>query len=301
MKYSRSSSSSSPRFSKSPRVTRAALAATVAAISLLPAACPGRAEGSEVAESQRVPEVVVFHPAFEFSESQFEELVAALPKEYRAPILARPSAFLDQLAQLGTEPEEFTWLVDKTHPAPDGYVPGDLVELDAYSDQLDLNRDGHVLRRVVLPDLLTMVETAREDGITLLISSAYRSYTYQEQVYARWVEQLGQAEADRVSARPGTSQHQLGTAIDFGCICEEFAETESGRWIDSNAWKFGFSLSYPDGYEDLTGYAYESWHFRYLGKTAARMEQEFFSGIQQHLTRFVDENTDAFWSFLIEF
>ncbi|MCK4517003.1 MAG: M15 family metallopeptidase [Spirochaetaceae bacterium] len=299
MRYSKS-------FSGSGRRTPARiLAAGLVGLILLLGACTGREVGAEGLKAAgagqvQVPNSVPIHPSFSFSEAEFGELVAALPQAIQHQILARPTAFLDQLAHLAAEPEELTWLVDKTHPAPDDYVPPDLVELDAYSDQLDLSRDGHVLREIVIPDLLAMVEAARADGITLLISSAYRSYEYQAQLYQYWVEQLGQEEADRVSARPGTSQHQLGTAVDFGCICDEFAGTEAGRWIASNAWKYGSSLSYPDGYEDLTGYAYESWHFRYIGKVAARMEREFFAGIQQHLTEFVDGNAGAFWSFLIE-
>ncbi len=267
---------------------------------LLLGACSGRdAEVTDPGQEQ-TSDGTAFHPSFSFSKTEFEELTSTLPQEYRASILAHPAAFLDQLVRLKTQPEELTWLVDKEHPLAADYAPEDLVDMDDHTDRLDLSRTGHRLRGIVLPDLLAMVDAARTEGVTLLISSAYRSYSYQEQLYGRWVEQLGQKEADRVSAKPGSSQHQLGTAIDFGCICDEFAKTEAGRWIASNAWKYGFSLSYPDGYESLTGYAYESWHFRYIGKVAARMEREFFAGIQQHLTEFVDGNADAFWSFLIE-
>jgi len=263
-------------------------------LALLLGACSGR----EI-EAQS-PDTTPFHPSFSFSETEFRNLVATLPQSSRGQILARPTAFLDQLTLLAAEPEELTWLVDKTHSLATDYAPDDLVDLDDYGEDLDLSRTGHRLRRVILPDLLAMTEAARVDGVTVLISSAYRSYEYQEQVYGRWVEQLGQEAADRVSARPGSSQHQLGTAVDFGCICDEFAETEAGRWIAANAWQFGFSLSYPDGYESVTGYSYESWHFRYIGKVAARMEQEFFAGIQQYLAEFVDGKTNAFSSFFIE-
>ncbi len=290
MKYLRLSSSSGRR----------RLALALAGLALLLGACSGR--DAQIADpGQGQPsDSAALHPSFSFSQVEFTELIAALPEENQDSILARQAAFLNQLALLAAEPEELTWLVGKEHPLAADHAPDDLVDLDDYADRLNLSRTGHRLRQIVLPDLLAMVDAARSDGVTLLISSAYRSYEYQETLYQYWVDQLGQEEADRVSARPGTSQHQLGTAIDFGCICDEFAETDAGKWIIANGWKFGFSLSYPDGYEDLTGYSYESWHFRYIGKIAARMEREFFAGIQQHLTEFVSKNLDSFLLFLIE-
>ncbi|MBU8913842.1 MAG: M15 family metallopeptidase [Spirochaetales bacterium] len=290
MKYLRSSSSSGRR----------RLVPALAVLALLLGACSGR--DAQVADpGQGQPsDSGALHPSFSFSQAEFTELVAALPEENQDGILAHPTAFLDQLVLLAAESEELTWLVDKEHSLAVDFAPDDLVDLDSHADRLDLSRTGHRLRAIVLPDLLAMVDAARSDGVTLLISSAYRSYEYQETLYQYWVDQLGQEEADRVSARPGTSQHQLGTAIDFDCICDGFAETDAGRWVASNAWKYGFSLSYPDGYESLTGYSYESWHFRYIGKAAARMEREFFAGIQQHLTAFALTNADAFLTFLIE-
>ena len=297
MKYSRSSSSSA----------RHRLLLPLLGFAMILTACPGRTDVSNPAASDGVsrrppdPPAGSFHPAFSFSQATFEELVETLPEEARSLVAMSPSVFLDQLVDLSAEPEELTRLVDKSHHLPIDYEPADLVDLDDYSDRLDLNRPGHQLRAVLLPDLFAMVDAARAEGLTLLISSAYRSYQYQEGIYQYWVDTLGQEEADRTSARPGTSQHQLGTAIDFGCICEDFADTAAGRWLASYAWKYGFSLSYPDGLESLTGYAFESWHFRYIGKVAARVEKEFFAGLQQHLTEFADTNFGVFLVFLIEF
>ena len=121
------------------------------------------------------------------------------------------------------------------------------------------------------------------------MSSAYRSYDYQAGLYNRHVEQLGKAAADRVSARPGHSQHQLGTTIDFGSIAAGYGETPNGRWLAAHAWRFGFSLSYPAGYEEYTGYDYEPWHFRYLGRVGTRLEREFFAGLQQRFLVFLAE------------
>ena len=134
-----------------------------------------------------------------------------------------------------------------------------------------------------------MAEAARLEGITLTASSAYRSYDYQREVYNRNVREMGQEAADRESARPGYSQHQLGLVADFGSIDDSFAQTASGRWIAANASRFGWSLSYPEGFEEVTGYRWESWHYRYTGKDLAAFIDNYFGGIQQYALRFIYE------------
>lgn len=207
--------------------------------------------------------------------------------------MENPYAFLDLAEKLLNEPRNLLRVVDKEHPLPEEYEPTDLVDLAEYDDELLLNREGLSLRRSIMDDLLAMVDAARKAGIELPISSSYRSYRYQAWLFDYWVEELGREEAERSSARPGTSQHQLGTTVDFGSVTNAFADTEAGRWVAENAHRFGFSLSYPDGYEELTGYKYESWHFRYIGRPAARMERTFFGGIQHRLLHFWRDARDG--------
>jgi D-alanyl-D-alanine carboxypeptidase len=179
------------------------------------------------------------------------------------------------------------YLVDKRHSLPAGYEPSDLVPLESGSYRL--NRAGLSLRSAAAASLETMAAAARADGITLLVSSSYRSYDYQAEVYNRIVREMGQEAADRESARPGHSQHQTGLAADFGSIDDSFAQTPAGRWMAANASSFGWSLSYPDGYETLTGYRWESWHFRYVGRDLAAFIDTYFDGIQQYALRFLYE------------
>ena len=101
-------------------------------------------------------------------------------------------------------------------------------------------------------------------------------------------------EAVRTLAPPGHSQHQLGTAIDFGSIDVSFARTPAGQWLLANAWRYGFSLSYPEGQEALTGYSWEPWHYRYVGRAAAGLIQEFFAGRQQEFLSFYGEKQAGF-------
>jgi D-alanyl-D-alanine carboxypeptidase len=133
-----------------------------------------------------------------------------------------------------------------------------------------------------------MSRAAKAEGVSLLVSSAYRSYEYQKSVFARNVAEMGEKEALRVSAPPGASQHQLGTAMDFGSITDAFAETAAGKWLTFNAASFGFSLSFPKDMEAVTGYRWESWHYRFIGKDAVTLQNEYFGGIQQYLMLFLD-------------
>jgi D-alanyl-D-alanine carboxypeptidase len=229
------------------------------------------------------------HPAFAFTTAEAHALVAQLQEPSARAAQEDLIGFLDGIHALLELPESQTVLVDKEHALPADYVPAELVELDSFADRLELSRPGHRLTRTTTDALLEMSDAAAAEGITLVVSSTYRSYDYQADLFQRWVDELGEQEASRVSARAGTSQHQLGTTIDFGCICDEFADQPAGRWLAQNAGRFGFSLSYPDGYERITGYSYEPWHFRYIGAEAARIEEHYFAGIQQWMLEFLHE------------
>ncbi len=158
--------------------------------------------------------------------------------------------------------------LDKQHRLPADCEPSDLVQLPA-----EISFGGaQYLRREALDALLELFEAAREDGFILVVNSSYRSYDTQAQTYATWVRLNGQEYADRTSARPGHSEHQLGTTADIGArglFLENFAGTPEAAWLAANSWKYGFIVSYPEGKEHITGYAYEPWHIRYVGKDVA--------------------------------
>ena len=166
-------------------------------------------------------------------------------------------------------------LVNKEYRLSENYVPSDLV-----SASLSGIRKGgsYQLRNVVIDDLRELVNQATEDGVDLSIRSGYRSYQDQLSTYNYWLRYNGNNAdyADRVSARAGHSQHQLGTAVDFSTseiqdgIGGQFAPTKAAKWLEENAYKYGFVISFPRGYESVTGYNYESWHYRYIGKANAQ-------------------------------
>ena len=121
-----------------------------------------------------------------------------------------------------------------------------------------------------------MKTAAKEAGFDLYIGSGYRSYKSQSTIYKNYVKRDGQAKADTYSARPGHSEHQTGLAIDIcdhnykgKCINSGYNNTESAKWLSDNAYKYGFILRYPNGKTNETGYKFESWHYRYVGKDIA--------------------------------
>lgn len=155
-------------------------------------------------------------------------------------------------------------MVNKMRPfAQIDWEPNDLVDFE-----------GQQLRAEAARAARTMMDAAKAEGVTLTVSSAYRSYAVQQQTYQHWVSVNGQRLADQLSARPGYSEHQTGLAIDFsspeGCRLEEcYEDTRAGRWLAKNAPNYGFILRFPKGQQAITGYLFEPWHYRYLGKDLA--------------------------------
>ena len=136
-------------------------------------------------------------------------------------------------------------------------------------------QDERSLRAVLMPDLERLVAAARAAGVTLRVGSGYRSYTTQASLFASYARRHGEAEASRFSSRPGHSEHQSGLAVDFAgtdqtCWVDDcFEQTAAGKWLATHAHEYGFILRYPKGKEPITGYQYEPWHFRYVGRELA--------------------------------
>ena len=202
-------------------------------------------------------------------------------------ILQNKQAFLADLNYvLQNNTEDLFILADKAHFLDRDFKPSDVLPLEK-NDSYVFYRNDLSLRTPAEKSLRIMGEGAKKDGVTLVVSSTFRSYDYQKMIYERNVKQMGQAAADRESARPGTSQHQLGTAVDFGSITDDFAETKAGKWLEANAMKYGWSLSFPQGYESVTGYRWECWHYRYIGIPACAFQQKWFKNVQQYMMEFI--------------
>lgn len=115
---------------------------------------------------------------------------------------------------------------------------------------------------------LSMFNAAKEEDLTLIINSSYRSYEDQEEIYNEYKSTRGEKAANKIAAKPGFSEHQTGMSIDiqtYGSTAKTFEEFDEFKWLQQNAHKYGFILRYPKDKEYLTGYEYESWHYRYVG------------------------------------
>jgi|GEM_PF-1990373 D-alanyl-D-alanine carboxypeptidase len=142
-----------------------------------------------------------------------------------------------------------TLIVNKTYSLPEGYNPGE--------------------SSVAHSAFLVMQKDAKAAGLTIYISSGFRSYSSQASIYKRNVAAYGQSKTDTFSAKPGNSEHQTGLAFDLNTVNDAFATTKECLWIEQNCYKYGFIVRYAKEKQSITGYQYEPWHIRYLGEALA--------------------------------
>ncbi len=232
------------------------------------------------------------HPDFDISPNDFSRLLKDLPEAAKAD----PQRFLELASgMLDMEPWRLV-LVDKNHSLTGDFKSGELVNLSDYPE-IPLGRSDLSLDRLTAEALVKLCIAARQDGVTLLVSSAYRSWEYQQKLFTRYAARDGEEAASRYSARPGESQHQLGTTVDFGDISNRFASQDAGKWIVEYGNIFGWSLSYPRNGEQSTGYKWESWHWRYVGTDATEMQTRFFNNSQQAMFEFWNLNSEILREF----
>src|SRR5262249_10020073 len=184
-----------------------------------------------------------------------------------------PECAYKDLPATGDPNEDWaTMVLDTIYRLPADFAPKKLVSTSKAGLQT-----GYEIIPAVVDDLRAMHEASAQDGAEIAIRWAYRSYAEQQGAFAYWVRQSGKQAALQKSARPGHSEHQLGTAIDFRSADSleapwdypDWATTPAGAWMLQNAWRYGFVLSYPKGKQAVTCYAYEPWHYRYVGRDLA--------------------------------
>ena len=188
-----------------------------------------------------------------------------------------PMATISNIAPCSerTTDDDLMIYINKQYYVSLNYIPSDLVNLASYVPT-HLLWGEHYLREETAVSLGQMVTEMTAQNLQPIILSAYRDYNMQAASYAKWQDEQP-ARADIISARPGSSEHQLGTTIDFGSpelawlvgpdiqFHQQFVNTSEGQWLAANAHRYGFTLSYPQDSFDITGYEYEPWHFRYIG------------------------------------
>jgi len=178
-------------------------------------------------------------------------------------------------------------LVNKQRGIPADYVPN-IREPDVPFPFRE-DHEKRNMNAIAVPHLEELFQAAEKAGLDLYAQSGYRSYARQKAIHDRLVEQYGEAYANRVSAKPGHSEHQTGLAMDvtspdvnYGLV-EAFANTEEGRWVAQHAHEYGFIIRYPEEKESVTGYKYEPWHLRYVGETIASYMKDNERVLEEYL------------------
>lgn len=164
-----------------------------------------------------------------------------------------------------TDPTSVTCLVNKQFSLKDGWEPGDLVTISNH-----LPGDFY-LRKEAAEAFETMKKAAQEDGITINVTSAYRTQAYQENLYKRYMAS-DPDNAPFYSAKARTSEHELGLAMDISydnALHHDLQTSSLGEWMNTNGYQYGWIMRYPDDKIDITGYIFEAWHYRYVGPSLA--------------------------------
>lgn len=188
--------------------------------------------------------------------------------------------------------KDTSMLVNKYYLLGSDYGPNDLVTISqtyAWGD-----KGSQRTRKVTYDAFLEMWNSAKEEqGYYLMISSSYRSYSEQEIVYNNYKNTRGQKYADSIAARPGSSEHQTGLTLDIFSKSNSnkntFKDTETAKWLADNCYRFGFILRYPEDLVKVTGYNYESWHFRYVGKEIAKYIHENNISFEEYYAYFIEK------------
>lgn len=224
------------------------------------------------------------HPSSQASDGKKRDKVEKKQKEqseeaaFERPPLPAPKESCDNLRVL----------VNQENQLPPDYAPRDLVSLRRYGVPV---MPGRVrLRLEAAGQLSLLLRAATADGQELVVASAYRSHADQRRMFAEFESMYGK-KAEVVSARPGQSQHQLGTAVDFTNadsdyrLLGRFGRSSASDWLLENGPKYGFVLAYPNSAEEETGIQWEPWHYRYIGVEHARRFEKSGMSLQSFLDR----------------
>ena len=164
-------------------------------------------------------------------------------------------------------PNTLDVLVNKNNKLPNNYIPKDLEILN-----VNYAYENKYMQREAKEMFEQLSSDAAKLGYKIIATSTYRTYDYQKDLYNFYVKDKGLDYADKCSARPGHSEHQTGLAVDVegsNASYDDFEKSKEFNWMMENAHKYGFILRYPKGKEHITGFKYEPWHYRYIGKDAA--------------------------------
>lgn len=222
---------------------------------------------------KEAPQRVISDPYFLWTRfERYMALAAEKPSASGRTLVERVNTNRDFAYYTQIQPalgEGITVLVNKYYALSSDFEPQDLVSATSCGQP--------VLVRSAAQAYDALCAAVKAQGLDLGSSSAYRSYTRQQQLYNFYVATDGQTAADTYSARPGHSEHQTGLTVDFNAgdgSIGLFESTQTYQWVSVNSWRYGFILRYPVDKTDITGYMFEPWHYRYVGIETATILHE---------------------------
>ncbi len=210
----------------------------------------------------------------------------------------------NQTVPLDTIPSSITVLVNRVYLLPSTYIPANLVDPNVKFSFTYIS-DKRKMRKVAATALEKLFEAGEKEGVILYGVSGYRSYERQKQIYDKNIATRGQAATDAVSAKPGSSEHQTGLTIDVSArsvnfrLDQSFGDTREGKWLAKNAHLYGYIIRYPYGKSKITGYSYEPWHIRFVGKTVAtylyenELTMEEYYGVEDEVENETETRVDV--------
>ena len=245
--------------------------------------------------SIRKSQFITYNHYTDSYKSRYKEFAKNNPNLSLDQVITRVNIGIDKVPYTNTKKSKYLnkeyILVNKYTYLPSDYIPNNLEFLD-----ISYAKEGMCLVDIAKDSFEKMYQDAKKKGIRLRIISSYRSYLYQKHLYSSYKKKDGEEMADKYSAREGFSEHQTGLAVDIddGVLpYEDFEKSNSYNWIINNSYKYGFILRYPKGKEDITGYTYESWHYRYVGKQIAKYIFDNNITFDEYYVKFIEtkENT----------
>lgn len=184
--------------------------------------------------------------------------------------------------------DKYLMLINKFHSLPENYDPGTIKKFSSTYAFGDVSAEEECYNAFI-----KMANDAKKDDITLVLTSGYRSYETQEKIYNDMVKQKGEYYAVDYAAKPGTSEHETGLALDiftYGGVMETFKDTKTYEWLVAHASDYGFIERYQEGKDYLTGYSPEAWHYRYVGVETAKKVLEEGITYEEYYAFYIDND-----------
>ncbi len=180
----------------------------------------------------------------------------------------------------------YTMLVNKHHKLEKDFVPKDLKTVST-----DYAREKGIKANInAISQAKKMIDDAKKDDKNIIINSAYRSYEDQEDIVNTYRELYGDSYIEKYVLLPGYSEHQTGLGIDFGSTDSKiFIQSDEYKWMEENCYKYGFIHRFKSNYEEITGVKNESWHYRYVGKKAAKYIYENDITLEEYYIKFIEK------------